>query len=267
MIDMLSMPFMQRAAAAGIIIGFIASFYGVFIVQRKMSFLGSGLGHAAFGGVALGLLLGMEPLWIAVPFTIIISVLITYIKERTKLAADTAIGILFSVSVALGIIFISMKEDYSSDAFNYLFGSILSVFPSDLIAASVIAVLTILAFILYWGRWAYATFDTELAVSDRVRVSHDDYVLSVLIALTIVVSIKLVGIILIASFLVIPAAAARLIAGSFIKMTIYSIIIGVSSSIIGLFISFLLDMPPGAVIIIVQAFIFLLAVLKKQLTD
>ena len=143
MTDLLSMPFMQMAIAAGIIVGFLGSFYGVFIVQRKMSFLGSGLAHAAFGGIALGLLLDSEPLWIAIPFTVIVSMAIIYIKEKTRLQTDTSIGIFFAVSVSLGIIFISMKETYSSDAFTYLFGSILTVNMSDLIASGAISILTL----------------------------------------------------------------------------------------------------------------------------
>jgi len=110
MSEFFTMPFLQRALIAGIMVGFLASYYGVFIVQRRMSFLGSGLGHAAFGGVALGLLLNVQPLWVAIPFTVIVSLAISLLREKTKLAADTAIGILFSLSVALGIIFLSFKQ-------------------------------------------------------------------------------------------------------------------------------------------------------------
>ncbi|ROL59083.1 metal ABC transporter permease, partial [Bacteroidetes/Chlorobi group bacterium ChocPot_Mid] len=132
MLEVFSYAFMQRAIIAGILVGFVASYYGAFVVQRRMSFMGSGLAHTAFGGIALGLLLESEPLWIAIPFTVIVSILITWIKQKAKISVDTSIGILFSVSVALGIIFISLKEGYSVDAFTYLFGSILSVNPSDL---------------------------------------------------------------------------------------------------------------------------------------
>jgi ABC-type Mn2+/Zn2+ transport system permease subunit len=120
MIEIFSLPFIQRAAIAGVLIGFVTSYYGVFIVQRKLSFLGSGLAHSAFGGAALGLLLDTEPLWVALPFTIIISILIVYLKEKSKLSGDTSVGILFSVAVALGIIFLSLKKGYTNDAFTYL---------------------------------------------------------------------------------------------------------------------------------------------------
>lgn len=259
MIEALSYPFMQRAIIAGILVGFLASYFGVFIVQRRMSFMGSGLAHAAFGGVALGLLLEAEPLIIAVPFTVVISLLITILKEKTKLSSDTSIGILFAVSVALGIIFISLKEGYSVDAFNYLFGSILAVNQTDLWLCIILTLITILSIFFYWKRWSYATFDSELALSDRQNVTKDNYLLSVFISVTIVVSIKLVGIVLIAAFLVIPAASARLLSSTFFKMTIYSIIIGISSSMLGLLISFVIDIPSGATIILVQALLFLIS--------
>ena len=257
--DIFSMTFFQNALIAGILVGFLGSFYGVFVVQRRMSFLGNGLAHAAFGGVALGLLLQFEPLWIALPFTVIVAVLITFLKEKTTLEIDTSIGIFFALSMALGIVFLSFKKDYSVDAFSYLFGSILMVQKDDIIAVSILALLTIALSFKYWKRWAYATFDRELARADRLKTRTDDYLLSVLIALTIVLSIKLVGIVLIAAFLVIPAATARLISGRFFVMTIYAIIFGILTSLIGLFLSIVFNMPTGAVIILIQAFLFIFA--------
>jgi len=256
MSEIFSLPFIQRAAIAGILIGFITSYYGVFIVQRKLSFLGSGLAHSAFGGAALGLLLETEPLWVALPFTVIISILIVYLKEKSKLSGDTSVGILFSVAVALGIIFLSLKKGYTTDAFTYLFGSILSVQKIDLIFSSLLALLSVGTFFSQWKKWAYATFDVELAQADKISVLKDEYILSVLISVTIVISIKVVGIVLLTAFLVIPAATARLISSTFFKMTIYSIIIGIVSSFVGLVASIQLDLPTGAVIILIQALFF-----------
>jgi zinc transport system permease protein len=244
--------------------GFLGSYYGVFIVQRKMSFLGSGLAHAAFGGVALGLLLETEPLLTALPFTVIASILITYIKENTNLSIDTSIGILFAVSVALGIIFISLNSKYTADAFSYLFGSILTVTTKDLYLTGGLAALTIITIFKCWNRWAYATFDQELAKTDRHNVERYNYLLSILISLTIVIAIKLVGIILIAAFLVIPAAASRLVSRSFSGMTVIAIIFGVSSTIIGLPLSFWLDLPSGATIILTQAILFLFSLIVSK---
>lgn len=261
---MISLPFMQRALIAGLLVGFLGSYYGVFIVQRKMSFMGDGLAHAAFGGIALGLLLETEPMWIAVPFTLIISFAITLIKERTNLEMDTSIGIFFALSVALGIIFISLRKHYTTDAFTYMFGSILSVNISDLIISGSMVLITIILSFHFWRNWAYATFDPELAKSDKLNVKFDDYLLSALISVSIVISIKLVGIVLIASFLVIPAASARLLTSTFYKMTILSIFFGLFSSIAGLLLSYYFDLPSGATIILVQAIIFFIAIIMKR---
>ncbi len=266
MFELLTLPFMQRALIVGLLIGFLASYYGVFVVQRGLSFLGSGLAHAAFGGVALGLLLESEPLWIAVPFTIIVAIGITWVKNRTELGSDTTIGIFFSVSMALGIIFLYLRKQYSADAFTYLFGSILSVTIIDIIFAASIVLVTIL-FLPYWKRWAYSSFDRELAQADRIPVLFDDYILSILIAVTVVVSLKLVGIVLIAAFLVIPAASARLLSKSFSRMTVISISVGMLSAIGGLWISYYLDVPSGATIILLQAVIFFLAILFHSVED
>lgn len=255
MIEIFSMPFMQRALLAGIMIGFLASYYGVFVVQRGLSFLGSGLAHAAFGGVALGLLLNLEPLWIAIPFTIIVAIGIAWLRDRTTIGSDTAVGIFFSISMALGVVFIFLKRDYTSDAFTYLFGSILAVSRIDLWITLGLVVLTLISSVC-WRRWAYATFDRELANTDRLPVIRDDYLLSVLIAVTVVVAIKLVGIVLIAAFLVIPAATAKLLSPTFRLMTLISILIGMTSAIFGLVGSYYLDVPSGAVIILLQALVF-----------
>lgn len=264
MIELLSMPFMIRAIIAGLLVAFLGSSLGTFVVQRKMSFLGDGLAHAAFGGVALGLLLGTEPLWVAVPFTLIVSLAITWLKEHTNIEQDTSIGIFFAVSVALGVVFLSIKDNYSADAYSYLFGSILSVSMVDLYISIAMVIITIIAMIKYWYRWAYATFDNELARADGLRTKRDDLVLSALISMVIVLSIKLVGIVLIASFLVIPAATAKLLSRTFRQMTILSIIFGIIGAFSGLFFSVLFDLPSGAVIILVQAVLFvIIAVINK----
>lgn len=255
--SLFALEFMQRAMIAGLLIGAITGFFGVFVVQRKLSFLGSGISHAAFGGVSLGILLGIEPMITAVPFSLIVAYLIVFIKNRTKLGSDTTIGILFSVAMALGIIFLAFNENYSADAYSYLFGSILSVFNLDLIIIGILSVITLVVGKLYWTRWAYSTFDSELALSDGLPVEKDEYILTVLISLIIVVSIKIVGMLLIGAYLIIPAAAARLISRTFFGMTVASVLIGGLSSLVGLILSYLVDLPSGAVIIIVQTIVLI----------
>ena len=256
MIDFFSSPIMIRAIIAGLVLSVVAGFYGVFIVQRKMSFLGAGLGHAAFGGIALGLYLGVQPLWIAIPFTLIIASGISWLKRKTLLSTDTVIGIFFSVSVALGIVLLTINPHGSGDAYSYLFGSILAISPTDLWASFGLLLVAGISFITHWGAWAYATFDDEAAEIAGLRTSKDDMLLTVLIALTMVVSIKVVGILLVSAWMVLPAAAARLVSQSFRSMTLIAIGASMLATALGLGLSWVVDLPSGAVIVLVQVILF-----------
>lgn len=255
MVDAVSLAFVQRALLAGVLLGLLGGYFGAFVVQRGLGFLGDGLAHAAFGGVALGLLLNAEPLSIAVPFTVLVALGITWVRERTQLGTDTAIGVLFSVSVALGVVFLSLRDTYSADAFAFLFGSILSVTPTDLWTTGAVGLAALLSWRM-WGRWAYATFDRELARADGLTVGRDDYILSAFLAVSVVVGVKLVGILLITAFLVIPSATARLLASSYARMTWGAMLLGVVSAVVGLILSYVIDVPSGATIVLVQAAFF-----------
>ncbi len=264
MLEAMSFPFMQRALAGGLLIAFLAGFYGTFVVQRGLSFLGSGLAHGAFGGVAVALFFGTEPLYVALPFTVLVSLGITFVRERTGLGRDTTVGIFFAVSVALGVVVLSLKKEYTADAFNYLFGSILSITRADLVASSLLVFLSLLSWPL-WKRWAYATFDRDLALSDGISVHRDDYLLSAIIAVTVVMAVKIVGIVLIAAFLVVPAATSRLLTPTFFLMSLLSILMGMFSVVSGLWFSYRYDIPTGATVVLVQAALFFLVMIAAPL--
>jgi len=264
MFEAFALPFMQRALAAGVMVALLSSYYGAFVVQRGLSFLGDGLAHAAFGGVALGILLQHEPLWIALPFTLLVSLAITWVKHHTRLASDTIIGVFFAVSMAAGIIFLSRTENYTTDAFSYLFGSILAVNQTDLWVTGLLVIVALLTLPL-WKRWAYATFDRDLARADRVPVVFDDYLISGLLAVPVVAAVKVVGIVLISAFLVIPAAAARMVTHRFVTMTWLAILLGLISAVAGLWGSYWLDIPSGAAIVVLQAIVFLACVIVSPL--
>lgn len=263
MLEALQLPFMQRALIAGVLVGAVASYLGVFIVQRRLSFLGDGLAHAAFAGVALGLLLGTQPVYVAVPFAVVVALAITWVRERTSLGEDTTIGVFFAFSVALGVLLMSMRQGYTADALSYIFGSILTVAWPDLWAVVILGVLVLLLLPL-WGRWAYATFERELALADRLPVLRQDYLMAALVAVVTVMSVKVVGIVLIAAFLVIPAATSRMLSPTFARMTLWAVLIGVTTSLLGLFLSYHLDTPSGATIVLIQVALFLLALLLRQ---
>jgi zinc transport system permease protein len=165
--------------------------------------------------------------------------------------------------MALGVIFLALKKGYAADAFTYLFGSILAVTSQDLVVTGAVAAATLLTVPL-WSSWAYATFDRNLARTDHVPVLRHDYILNVAIAVVIVISMKVVGMLLIAAFLVLPAATARLLTGTFRAMTLASVLLGTTTAFAGLYGSYFADLPSGPCIVLLQAVLFFGAVLFRR---
>ncbi len=271
---MLDFGFMQRALAAGAAIALMAGLLGVFVVQRGLAFLGDGLAHASFGGIALGALLAYgfgnagllaQPLWVALPFTLVAAIAIAWVRDRTELASDTAIGVAFAVSVALGVLFLSRipPDRAVVDVWHLMFGSILAVGPDELRIILITAGLVSATLLLLWSRLAYATFDPELATTDGIRVRLLDYGLFGLAAVAVVVSAQVVGVVLMAAYLVIPAAAARLLTRSLARTTVVSVAIGTVTTVAGLVASYAIDVPSGSAIILLQAGLFLIATLLR----
>lgn len=270
-----SFAFMQRALAAGLMIAVMGGIAGTFLVQRGLSFLGDGLAHASFGGIAVGAFaaaltgergLLQYPLTLALPFTVLVALGIAFVRDRTRLGSDTVIGVFFAVTMAFAVLVISfIPPDRSAvDLYSLLFGSILAVGATDLMLISAVFLLSTVTLCLLWPRLAYATFDSELAQTDGVRVRLLEYVLFVLAAAIVVVSAQVVGVVLMAAYLVIPAASGRLIARSLAGMTLWAIVFGLVSTAAGLVLSFVIDVPSGSVIILSQALIFVVAALLRR---
>jgi zinc transport system permease protein len=265
--------FMQRALAAGLLVALMAGLLGTFVVQRRLSFLGDGLAHAAFGGMGLGAFVVVsaglleagflrDPLWVAIPFSVVAALGIAFVRDRTQLSSDTAIGVFFAVSVALGVLFFSRippDADLGVDVLDLLFGSILAVRQSELIAIAVTAVLVLATLGANWGRLAYATFDDELARTDGVRTRALEYLLFAVAALVVSVSAVVVGIVLMAAYLVIPAATARLWSRTLAGTSARAMTIGALTTVTGVMASFLVDVPTGSAIILTQATVFVVA--------
>lgn len=268
-----SFAFMQRALLAGVLVALMSGLLGTFVVQRRLSFLGDGLAHASFGGMGLGAFVVVtfgfveagflrDPLWIAVPFALATALAIAFVRDRTQLSSDTAIGVFFAVSVALGVLFFSKlppDADLGVDVLDLLFGSILAVRQGELVAIAVTAACVLATLGAAWGRLAYATFDDELARTDGVRTRALEYLLFATAALVVAVSAVVVGIVLMAAYLVIPAAAARLRSRSLAGTSVRAMAIGVATTVAGVLASYLIDVPTGSAIILVQAGVFVLA--------
>lgn len=251
MLEWLEYPFMQRAVLACLSVGSLAAFLSVFVVQRRLAFIGSGLAHASFGGVAIGIYFGFNPSLAAGASVLLLSILLTKIRQKTFIQSDTIIGILMSAAMALGIFLLSQTSSFGGDAMSYLFGSVLSVQSADLYFAWILVVVVIFSMKL-WTRWAFESFDSELAECEGLPVQRDELFLNILLGLSIVASLKVLGVVLLSAFLILPGASARLISKSFSGMLVFSVAVGVVTSLAGLVLSYSLDTPISAAIILIQ---------------
>ena len=261
---------MQRALIAGLASAAMCAVIGVFVVQRGLAFLGDGLGHAAFGGIAIGLFLGASvehALWIAIPFTAAIAIGIGFILRHTQLRGDVASGVFFSFSLALGVLFLGLRSatERPVSVESLVFGSLLGVTPQVLTIVIVVAVIALSVTLLLWSRLAYAIFDPELAAISGVRVAVLEYLLLAQTAVVVVVAVKTVGVMLVSSFVVIPAATARLVGSTLARVTAIAVLIGVLGAGIGLIASVHLDTPSSATIILIHCACFAVALIASRL--
>jgi len=265
----LSHAFMVNALVAGIIVGGLCALVGVFVVQRGLAFIGDGLAHAAFGGIALGLLLEVaidDATLVALPFTVLVALGIAYVLRRGKMRGDVAVGVFFSVSLALGVLFLGLRPPDAPpvNIESVLFGSILAIGRGDLYVIGGVAAVSALVLALTWSRLAYLTFDPELAALSGVPVAALEYMLLALVAVVIVVSVETVGIALVSSFIVIPAATANMLGKTLGRVALIALGLGVLGAALGLLLSYHLDVASGATIILTLAAAFAAALLLRR---
>jgi zinc transport system permease protein len=269
MIELFHLHFFRNAFTMSLLLGILFGILSFFVVMRKMSFLGAGIAHTAFGGVALGVLIGMDPFLTSLAFCVAAAILIGKLVRYGKLSFDMGIGIFFSFSMALGAIFLSLKKGYTFDLMSYLFGNILGVTTTD----NVIALATLLAFVpfilIYIHRILFMTMDEEVAAVSGVRTDLIDTILLIFLAGIIVISIKIVGIILVSALVVLPASFGLLVSKDYRKVIMAGIIFTVTVMMGGLFLSYLLDLPAGATMVTGGTVLYFIALLlvKKVLPD
>jgi zinc transport system permease protein len=257
--EVLQYEFMRNALIAGFLAAVACGTVGVYVVVKRIVFISGGIAHASFGGIGLGYLVGVNPILGATFFSLATALAMGLITRRTKLPEDTIIGILWAIGMALGIIFIGLAPGYAPDLFSYLFGSILTVPVSDLILMLVLdAVIIAVVFLLYKELLALS-FDEEFGRVVGVPTEGLYLLLLCLIALTVVVLIRVVGIILVIALLTIPAALARQFTYDLRKMIPLAITIGAIFTFSGLWLSYLLDLASGATIILVSGTALLLS--------
>jgi ABC-type Mn2+/Zn2+ transport system permease subunit len=263
MIDLFTLGFMQRALVAGLLVSLLCGVLSTFVVLRRMAFIGVGISHSAFGGVALGFLLGVDPLWTGIGFAMVVALLIEWSQERTLIEEDTAIGIFFAASMALGLIFLHLSRAYNVDVFGFLFGNILAIGTRQLwqILGVTLGVLAVI--LAFFKELVFLSFDEEMAWVSGVPVKALRYIFLVLMALVVIVTIYLVGIILVSALLVIPGAIAQNLSRQLRTMIWVSTGAAVGAAVGGLILSYAVDFPSGGTIVLVLAGIYLLTALLR----
>jgi zinc transport system permease protein len=256
--------FLLRALVAGIISGFLCAFIGIFVILRKMAFFSHAIAHVSLTGVAIGLLTNVNPLAGALGFAVVVGMLIPPLIEKSRLAVDTIIGILLPSSMAIGVILLGFVKGYKPDLLSYLFGDILAVSSKDLYIILGLAIFSIVLMYFIFDETSIISFDEDWAKASGINVKNLNYIFMLLLSLIIVISIKIVGIILVSALVIIPGAAAINIAKNLRQTFIYSTLIGVLGSLIGIIASYFLNIPTGPSIVLTISIIFILTLRRQK---
>jgi zinc transport system permease protein len=259
MAELLQLPFMQRALLAGLVLGILLAYLGIFVTLRKMAFFSDGIAHAALAGAAIGLLTRFSPLVTALVFSVLLAVLIFWLEKKSSLSSDAIIGILFTSGMALGVVLISLRRGYQPELIGYLFGNILAIRRLDL-ALIVGLALLVLAFILVnKRRLTLLSLDREMAYMAGFNPDLYQLLLYVMLAGSLVLGIRVLGIVLVSAALILPVSTARLLCRSFRSLTWWTLILAEAVMIGGLLLSYYLNLPSGAVIVLTGTTVFMLA--------
>ena len=265
-LEVLEFGFMQRALIAGVAVAITTSVIGLFLVLRRNSLFGDALSHVAFGGIAVGLVAGVYPLWTGLALSIAGALGITKLRQSTKIPADATVAILLSSGLALGILLVSATGGFTLDLFSFLFGSILLVSVNDTLAILALAGVVLATVILLYKRLMYITFDEEQAKVSGLDITRMNYLFVVLASVTAVVSMRLVGILLVSALIVIPNITALLFGRGFKKTAIISVSVSVFSVLAGIAVSYAFNLAPAGTIVLVSAATFVAALAAKYAT-
>lgn len=257
-IELLSYPFFQNALLGSLLASIACGIIGVYVVIRRLVFISGGITHASLGGLGMGFYFGWNPILSAMIFSILSAFGIEWLSARQGVREDSAIGTFWSLGMAIGIIFIYMKPGFAPNLNDYLFGNILTITTTDILWLSVLSLVLVIVFILFRREILYTAFDSEFAKTRQLPVNLVKYGMMMFIAITIVLSIRLVGIVMLMSLLTVPQMTANLFTSNFMKMILLSIFIGFVGCFVGLFLSAVLDVPSGVFIIFTQIVLFLI---------
>jgi len=261
--DFLSISFINRAFAAGVLTSILISTVGVFVVLRRMSMVGDSLSHASLAGVAFGMLFGIYPFYGALVFTVIAAILIEILRKAFKKYSEVALAVVMSAGIGLAVVMISLGKSYNRDLFSYLFGSLIAVSEKDIKIMGFLG-LAVITSIIALNRELFAvTFDEESAKISGIPVNLINLYLSLVTALSVALSVRIVGTLLVSALMVIPTAVSLQVSKSFKMVFIISNLVALFSVILGIIISYYFDLAPGGTIVLISSFILAIALLIK----
>ena len=237
---------------------------GMFLVLRNMSLIGDGLSHMSFGAIALGLFLGVYPFAVAVPIAIVGAILILKLSERSKMYGDAVIGIISVTGLATGVLLASLGGGFNVDLFSYLFGNILAIGGTEVWMSVGLSLGVISAIVLFYWDLFSMTFDEEYAKVSGTKTERLNIFLAILTALTVILSVKVVGILLVSALLILPAMTALQISRRFARAMLVSVLVSLVAVFLGILVSFIFDIPSGATIVLLLVLGFVLALLFKK---
>lgn len=249
---MLTYDFMQRAFIAAMLVGLIAPLIGIFLVQRRLALLGDGMGHVALTGVGLAFLLGTAPVPTAMVIAVLGAILIEIIRAKSRVAGDLALALLFYGGIAGGVLFASLAPGRASSSLNaYLFGSLSTVSATDLVTLLILATAVVVVIVIF-GRELFAvSLDAEIASVQGIRTQAMTTLLAVLAAVTVVVGMRVVGLLLVSAIMIVPVAAAQQVSRSFRGTGALAVVLGVIATTVGLSTSYVIEVPPGPTIVLI----------------
>ena len=266
-LEILTYGFVQRALISGIVIAVICSIIGLFLVLKRHSLFGDAMSHVAFGGIAIGLYANVYPLWTAFIVSVLAGLGMTKLREVAKIPPDSAVAVLLSSGLAIGIVLISLSGGFSLDLFSFLFGSILLVTSQDLIMILTVSGVVLVTMSLIYEKLTYVTFDEEQAAVAGLSVRNINYLFIVIASITVIASIKLVGVLLISSLIVLPNITALAMGKGFKKTAIISCGISVGSVIVGIIISYFANIAPSGAVVLTETTVFLMVLFGKYILN
>lgn len=263
--DLIQYGFMQRALISAIAISVICSIVGLFLVLKRHSLFGDALAHVAFGGISLGLFIGVYPLWTAYIVAILSAVGVNKLRESTKIPPDSSIAVLLTSGLAIGVILISISGGFTLNLFSLLFGNILLVSNDDVIMILITAAIVIPVIYILYKKLVLIIFDENQAKVSGLNVSWINTLFIILASITIIASIRLVGVLLISSLIVIPNITALMLGKGFAKTIFISCAMSVFSVVFGIVISYYSNLAPSGMIVLTMVSMFLITVIAKNM--